>query len=175
MQSRLADNQQFTPLPEQLSAISRFNCARRALYRCNLVSSTICTVQWTAGKPRFRESKQLRALRRLGYLLKTYSENSFSRARAFTNFRQIGAFGNHLLQLATLLGGGVGERGSGGVGEWGREGESGRGGESGKSSLFLLPSSLFLLPSSLFLVPCSLFLVPSSLFLVPSDRMATLG
>ena len=167
MQSRLADNQQFTPLPEQLSAISRFNCARRALYRCNLVSSTICTVQWTAGKPRFRESKQLRALRRLGYLLKTYSENSFSRARAFTNFRQIGAFGNHLLQLATLLGGGVGERGSGGVGEWGERGrvEEGENRESLPCSFFLLPCSFFPLPCSLFLVPSSLFPLPCSLFL----------
>ena len=70
----------------------------------NWCLETICTVQLTAGKPRFRESKQLRALRRLGYLLKTYEENSFSRARAFTNLRQIGAFGNHLLQLATLRG-----------------------------------------------------------------------
>ena len=70
----------------------------------NWCLETTCTVQLTAGKPRFRESKQLRALRRLGYLLKTYEENSFLRARSFTNLRQIGAFGNHLLQLATLRG-----------------------------------------------------------------------
>jgi hypothetical protein len=144
LQSRLADHRQFTPRSAAIVCNERELTTRagdRAVRGWCL--ETTCTVQLRAGKPGFRESKQLRALRRLGYLLKTYWENSFSRARAFTNFRQIGAFGNHLLQLEiNLVGSGRSVRlcewGCGGVGD----GESVRVSEWEKSCFFPLLCTL---------------------------------